>query len=221
MLNKAFLTCVVCVFAGFLPVQAADFGIRAGINYSSVPSSDQFPFFSSGLLDHRLEVSRSSHSGFHFGVFAGFSFANVFIQPELIFEETKQELQLVREDQTIDHRDINRFKPRFSNLKIPVTAGIQLGILRVGAGPYYAYLLDNPRSFVSFFDTDDTLVFHYNESRMGYQVMAGIKIGNISLDYRFEGSISRLGDCFDVNGSPYDFSIRQNQHVISLGIVVF
>ncbi len=221
MHTKAFLACMVCLFVGLLPLQAADFGIRGGLNFASAPSQDEFSLFSAGSSDHRLEIPGSNHTGFHFGVFANFSFANVFVQPEFLFEETGQEMVLVTDDQTMETPELNRFTPRFSNIKIPITAGIQIAFLRVGAGPYYAYMLDNTRGYMDLIDMDDRITFHYNESRMGYQVMAGIRIGNISLDYRFEGSISRLGDGIDVGGVPYDFSVKQRQHVISLGIAVF
>ncbi len=221
MCKKAILTLLLCLAVGYLPLQAVDFGIRGGLNFASVPSPDEFSLLRTELTDHRVEVPASNHTGFHFGVFANFSFANVFLQPEFLFEESGQELLLIREDQSLDFPDINSFTPKFSNIKIPVSAGIQIAFLRIGAGPYYAYMLDNTRGYFNAIELDDGINFHYNDSRMGYQVMAGIRIGNISLDYRLEGSISRLGDGIDIDGTPYDFNFRQRQHVISIGIVVF
>ncbi len=221
MAKKVLLTCLVCFAAAILPLHAVDFGIRGGLNFSSVPSSDEFTLFSNGWTDHMLEVPQSSHTGFHFGVFANFSYASLFVQPEFLFEETGQKLVLISQNNAAGNPEISSFTPKFSNIKIPITAGIEFGFLRIGAGPYYAYMLDNTRGFFDSISLDDGISFNYKDSRMGYQAMAGIRIGNISLDYRLEGSISRLGDGIDIGGAYADFNIRQRQHIISLGIVIF
>ncbi len=222
MLKNTFLTWVLCLCLGFYSTHAADIGIRAGLNFSGVPSAKEYSLLSTPLTDFSLEVPNGNHTGFHFGVFAKLSFANIFIQPEFLFEETRQKILLHEDRHIADLHELQRFKPTFSTLKIPVTAGIKFSFFRLGVGPYYAYLLDNTTGGYSrFFDFDEGITFHYKESRAGYQILAGIKIGNLTLDYRFEGSFSYLGDEVRIGESQYDFSIRPRQHVISLGIVVF
>lgn len=221
MLKKAFLTCMLFTLTGLLSLGAADFGVRGGLNFSTIPSSREYGLSSTTPYAHRLQVTDNHYTGFHFGVFAKFSIGNVFIQPELLFEETGHKMVLITDDYDIEVPDIRSFTPKFSNLKIPLTAGVQIGLLSLGAGPYYAYLLDHTRGFIRIVDLEDGLSLNYNESRMGYQVMAGINIGNISIDYRFEGNFTRLGDGIDIGDDTYDFSIRPRQHVISLGITVF
>lgn len=221
MQKKAILTWLFCICIGFAGTHAVDFGVRAGLNFSNVPSSQEIALGGTTLANHYLEVSERSHTGFHFGVFANLSFANIFIQPEFLFEETGQVMIMITDHIASAERETNRFTPRFSHVKIPVTAGMKFAIFRIGAGPYYSYLLDNTRADLQVTGTGERISFQYKESRMGYQVMAGICVGNISLDYRFEGGFTRLGDGARVGGESYDFRINPRQHIISLGIAVF
>ena len=221
MQKRKFLTWILCLCLGFYSTHAADFGIRAGLNFSGIPSAKEYFLLSTATADYSLEVPNGNYTGFHFGVFTKLSFANVFIQPEFLFEETRQEMLLHNDRHTPDMPEVQSFAPRFSTLKIPVTAGIKLAIFRFGIGPYFAYMLDNTRGYMHLIDYDERITFHYNESRAGYQILAGIKIGNLSLDYRFEGSFSYLGHEVRMGETQYDFSIRPRQHVISLGIVIF
>ena len=52
----------------------------------------------------------------------------------------------------------------------------------------------------------------------GFQAGIGLDISKLSLDARYEGSLSRLGESFSVGGADFPLDARPSQWIISLGI---
>lgn len=206
---------------------AVDFGIRGGLNYSSLPSSKEIALPGQGFVNSSISALDNSYTGFHFGVYTRFRFASVFLQPELLYTETGQRMlfQRINVDNPGPHstHDVltNSFTARFSHLEFPLTAGLKFGALKVGAGPVFSLLLDNTRANLDFDETLDTVRFHYNESTIGYQLMAGFQMGTISLDFMYRGNLSGFGDSVQIGGESFDFHTKPHQYIISLGIKIF
>ena len=51
----------------------------------------------------------------------------------------------------------------------------------------------------------------------GFQAGLGVDVSKFSLDVRYEGSLSKLGESFSVGGNDFALDARPTQWIISLG----
>lgn len=207
--TSLFITLFLLLFVS-ISASGTGIGIRGGMNFSSLPKTSQL-----NIDGATVETLSDSYTGFHFGLVGHLSILNFFIQPELLYVQTGQEM-LISMDNSIDSEF---FTNKYSHLSIPVLAGTSIGPLRLGAGPVMSFLLDSKQGFSNLMGED--LDFQNNNVTVGFQAMAGIKIGNLMFDLKYEGNLSRLGDGVNVAGTPWDFDTRPRQFIISLGILVF
>ncbi len=191
----------------------AGFGIRGGLNFSSVSSAKEITL--SGDYDGSITALKDSYTGFHFGVVGYFSLLNVFIQPELLYSQTGQEMLI---QGTHGSNEDEYFTNKFSHISIPVVAGPTFGPLRFGLGPVFSILLDSKQGYSAHMG--DALDFDYNRTTLGYQAMLGLKVKNIMLDFKYEGSLSRLSDGVSIGGNSFDFDTRPRQFIFSVGILL-
>lgn len=192
-------------------VYGSGFGIRAGLNFSSIPSKTEIIFPDEGGI---IEALPDSYTGFHFGVFSHFSLLGIFIQPELLYTRTGQEMLAKDANESGDIY----FTNTFNHLSLPVIGGIQFGPLRAGLGPIASLLLSDSQGFSEY--KESVLDFDYNRVSIGYQAMVGIKLSNLMLDFKYEGSLSRFGDGINIGETPLAFDTRPRQFIISLGIML-
>ncbi len=187
------------------------YGIRAGLNFSSIPSRTEIILPGDEGI---IEALPDSYTGFHIGVFGHFSLLGIFIQPELLYTRTGQEM--LAKDAT-ELGDVY-FTNTFSHLSLPVIGGIKLGPLRAGLGPIASVLLNKSQGYSEY--KESVLDFDYNRVSIGYQAMVGIKLKNLLLDFKYEGSLSRFGDGVSIGETPLAFDTRPRQFIISLGIML-
>ncbi len=191
---------------------ASGYGVRAGLNFS---------YFSAHEIetsDKVIEYLSDAYTGFHLGGIVYLSILNMFIQPELLYSQTGKEIAIrsLSGDAAVYHSPV-LFTNRFHNISVPVLAGLKFGPLRVGIGPVANFILNSSISRDSLIDDVD---FNYNTSSFGYQAMAGIKLGSLMLDLKYEGSLSRFGEGINISGQQFDFKTKQRQFIISLGILL-
>lgn len=194
-------------------VQASGYGIRAGLNFS---------FFSSNEIQsdgRMIEVLSDTYTGFHIGGIGYISLFNVFIQPELLYIQTGQEISVM----SLNHEDMPVlgssvfFTNRFHNISIPVGVGVEFGSFRVGVGPVATFLLSSSSADDELLDGVD---FSYDTASLGYQALAGIKLGSLILDLKYQGDFSKFGDGVSFSGQQFDFETSKRQFIISLGILL-
>jgi hypothetical protein len=106
-------------------------------------------------------------------------------------------------------------KVNFSRIDIPLLVGVKLGPARINAGPVGSYVIKETTD-LSAIEPDFTLFT--KSMTWGFQAGIGIDVSKISLDARYEGSLSKLGESFNVGGSEFALDARPSQWVISLGI---
>ncbi len=186
------------------------FGIKGGLNFSSVSSAKEITL--SGDYDGSISALKDSYTGFHIGVVGYFSIFNVFIQPELLYTQTGQEMSISR-IQNGNEKDF--FTNKFSHISMPVVAGLGFGPLRFGLGPVFSILLDSTQSL----DVDD-LAFDYNRATVGYQALLGLEFRNILLDFKYEGNLSKLSDGASIGDASFDFDTKPRQFILSVGILL-
>ncbi len=215
MIVAAFLT--ICLAVPFERAQAVDFGLHGGLIFSSISSDDSYDFHVADGEDVNFRIHDDNYTGYHFGAFAEVSLLSFFLQPGLSYTKTGQEMTL-RYDSEAGVTRSQDFTAAYSHLKVPLLAGTQFTIARIGVGPVFSVLLD--QTDVDFEAFEDSSLDFSNAS-VGYQLMAGLKYARFTLDYRFEGSFTSLGDNITLGDQSFDFDTRPTQHYISLGILLF
>ncbi len=211
-----YISLLACLLLSAKNLEAIDIGISGGLNFSSVPSQDDFIFNFDDDRDAMLSVLDESKAGFHIGIFAEVSLLGFFLQPGISYSETGQTMSLSYDD---EHNipQIDEFTTNYSHIKIPLVAGMQFAALRAGLGPVFSFLIDEREDILKHIDTS----LEYNSASVAYQLMVGLKISRLSIDYRFEGNLSRLGDSINIGNKDFDFDTKPRQHIITLGIVLF
>ncbi len=182
-------------------------GLRGGMNFTSVPSLKQF-----NLNGFELEALPDSYTGFHFGFVGHFSLNGIFLQPELLYVESGQEMVL-NTDNLETQQDY--FTHRFSHLALPLVGGFRFGPIRVGLGPVLSVLLDAPR-----YGGIQQMELHYQDLMLGYHLLAGLKVGNILLDFKYQGSLTRFGDHIRLGDREIEFDTRPSQYIFSVGLLI-
>jgi hypothetical protein len=191
-----------------LQAQFLKFGICGGLSSSTVKFNDVTNVVS-GSQQYTI-VAGNAMVGFHFGLFGRIKIANLFVQPELLFTSSGGEVKL----QQANKPDVIK-NQTFNKIDIPVLAGLKFGPARIEAGPVASFLLSKKSTL---FDTgpytDD-----FKKATIGYQAGVGLDIlKTVTVDLKYEGSLSKLGNGITVGGTSYPFNSRNSQLILSLGL---
>lgn len=214
MKKIAFLFIAGIFSLGITSAQSVSFGIKGGLNFSTL-NFDEVTNIISNASNYDLE-SDEAFTGYHFGAFARVKVFSLYIQPELYFttsggkilvEETPEAGEVVRSVKQIQYNKID----------LPVLVGVKIGPVRANAGPVATVLLSEDNGIEDIIPEMESLS---KSATVGLQAGVGFDLFKfLTIDYRFEGSLSKYGDKFTVGGSDYPFDARANIHLISLGIM--
>lgn len=187
------------VFAGVsLSAQNASFGIKGGLNYGATGDYESAQEGAQDLQSSFGDGERKT--GFHAGLFAQFEVVGIFLQPELVYTELNTEY--------------SDFDYKLTKIDAPVLLGLNvLGPLNIKAGPSFQYILKNELEN-SAFSIEDV----ENELSVGYQLGAGLDLGRLGFDVRYEGAFSE-NTAFGINEmAEENFSVdsRPSQWIVSL-----
>ncbi len=199
-----FIFCMLSLNAQF------SFGIRGGINSSNIKLND----FDGGI--YQLDYARGA-LGFHIGAMAQIKLMSVFIQPELLFTRTKNDVSI----KTFNSIDFEWGEPvfgeqRFNKIDIPVIAGVKLGPLKLQAGPVATMMLS---SKLLDLPDDYNIGPEYSAVTLGYQAGVGLELANLLVDVKYEGNLSKLGNGVTIAGDSFNFDQRMSQWILSVGFL--
>jgi len=196
------LALIVLVTLSSLSVYAQKngFGIKGGL------SSTQVNFEGEQL------VPSDAQMGYHLGVFARFGGVGFFVQPEVLFTQTSGKFKL--ELPPVSSISPTKYEAKFNRLDVPVMAGFRmLKIIRVMAGPIASFNIDS-----SLKEAGTTVKnIDFKNATFGYQTGVGVDLGNLSIEGKYEGGLSR----FTENVGSYTADNRLNQWVLSVGFKLF
>ena len=185
------------------------FGVKGGVNSSTIKMDDIITI-TQGVEEYSLEGIKSGTVGFHAGLMTRVTFFGVFIQPELYFSSTGGEVEVT----DLITQDVSIKKMEFKKLDIPVLVGFKFGPARINAGPVASIIIDSKADLIETAGYEEKL----KGASFGYQAGVGIDILSISLDVRYEGNLSKLGEGVNIGGNDYEFDSRNPQFIFSLGI---
>lgn len=184
--------------SGFYGVAQSDsgFGIKGGLNYNA--NGDYFESVGDAAKNPDRNV------GYHVGIFGKFGASKVYVRPELVYTKTKSDY---------DGADFD-----MSKLDVPVLLGINLiGPLHVFAGPSFQYILDTEFDGVTIDDVE-------NDFSVGMNIGAGVNLGKLGIDLRYERGFSDNEATFvntnNTNLGASRIDTRPDQLILSLSLAL-
>lgn len=199
------LSFILLFAAGQINARNPSLGLRAGLNFSSLPNT-----LTGATPEYIVSAFSDSYTGFHLGLFGEFIFGGGFFQPELLYTQNGRDMRVAFPETT---QDDQYFVEKFSHLVLPLHLGIKLGPIKLSGAPVFSMLIN------SWNDLDLGTTFESNLSKVtiGYQLGAGLQLGSLSLDFRYEGNLTKLGDGVTIADTTIPFDTRPIQYILSLG----
>jgi len=160
-MRRTLLTCLLALCSlAAFSQNDSGFGIKAGLNFNS---NGDYKF------DAAPDLSSDTKMGYHIGAFGQWG-SHFFLRPELMYTKTKS---------SYDGADFD-----MSKLDLPVLVGIRfLGIAKAFIGPDFQYILNTDFEDISLGDVE-------NNFTVGLHIGAGVDLGNIGIDLRYERGLS-------------------------------
>jgi hypothetical protein len=189
--------------------QMFQWGIKAGLGLNSLKIAD-LTGIEDGSDVYDL-VTGKSVMGYHIGVQTRINIAMIFVQPELYFNDGGGTLERVVNGGVDELYNVN-----FQRIDLPLLAGVKLGPARINLGPVGSYVVkESITGDVQNLDPEYSIFT--KSMTWGFQAGLGVDLGKISVDARYEGSLSKLGDAVTLGGQDFQLDARPNQWVFSLG----
>jgi hypothetical protein len=206
---------IVLVFSvAFLFVQVSraelfQFGIKAGIGYSRLKIEDLNIHSGSDAWDL---ATGDGVVAYHVGVTTRIKIAMLYIQPELYFNDGGGSLTAIQTGGIEKVLNID-----LKSLDLPIMLGAKFGPLRINVGPVGSYVFNDGSISLEMDGIEQDYTVFTNSMTWGFQAGLGVDLSKISLDTRYEGSLSKLGDSFTVGSTNFNLDARPSQWVFSLG----
>jgi len=196
------LSCELCNAQEVPPMQ---FGIKGGLNLSSLYESDAS---SSDML-----------VGFNLGIFNKIPLTSVFaIQPEVYVTTKGASI-------TYDNLFVNgTAKFNLTYVEVPLLCVVNVTkLLNIQFGPYVAYLVDGKVknvANVNLFNFEDNInVNDYNRIDAGVLLGAGLEVGAITMGARYNLGMTKVGKTKTFLGTEYTVP-NANNAVINFNLAV-
>lgn len=174
--------------------QSSTFGIKGGINFSKINSEN---------------LDESTVTGYQAGLFARFG-SSFYVQPEVYVASSGGKVN-GNVGTAAYNGDI-----KFTTLNVPLLLGKSFGDenlnFRLMVGPVYSYIMNQDKNFSANFSGAYADFGNYNNSTLGYQAGAGVDIGPITADVRYEGGLTEINK---------NYGQKQNLWAVSIGFKFF
>lgn len=199
---------------GMASAQFISFGIKGGLNYSNL-RFDDVRNITVNSSEYNLQDDES-FQGFHLGVMSRIKVLAAYIQPELYFNTAGGKV-LIEEVQSGGATVEYARQIKYSKVDLPVLLGFKLGPVRINGGPVASVILSEDNTAQDIIPDLETMS---KTATIGFQIGAGVDLLKfLTLDYRFEGGLSKYGDGIEVGDNTYPFDSRANIHLVSLGVM--
>ena len=201
-MKKIIFTCLLLILVTKNSQAQLQFGLKGGVNYNS----DSFEGVSNDVLN-----GAKTKTGIHTGLWlrAKLPVIGLYIRPELVYTELNNS---VNYESPFAAPKTTDFK--FRKIDVPVLIGKKfLGIGNVFAGPSFQYILS------SDFELNDLREVSTESFSLAIQLGAGIELGRLGIDLRWERGLSKTETVFVDNtifDSNFNFDKRVSQIIFGV-----
>ncbi|MCB2196025.1 MAG: PorT family protein [Bacteroidetes bacterium] len=194
------------------------FGIKAGITSTSIKADDVINVANdpNATTYNELKVKgQNAKVGFQGGLMARITIVKLYVQPELLFTSTSGEVEVSElYNGTVVDGTQKIKEQKFNQIDIPIMVGYKIGPARIQGGPIATIVLNSTSALKDYNNYEE----EFNGATWGYQVGLGLDLGKkITIDAKYEGNLSKLGDGIKVAGETRNFDSRNSQFVVTLG----
>jgi len=204
-MKKILFTCFLILLPFHLFSQLR-VGLKGGVNLSWFRAKEIL------TDEYQLNISGASKTGYHIGLFTRVSFLGLFVQPELLYTALRCETKVY---DLVNQHDLEPAQQQVGRIDIPAIVGGKIGPVRLGLGPVASVIVLNRTEL-------EDIIPGYKEklkaATFGFQTGVGFDVSNFSIDIRYEGNISKLGDSVDLGTQKVNFDKRARQLIFSLGL---
>jgi len=187
--------------------QLFNYGIKAGIGFSSLKIED-ITGIDDGFDVYDL-ITGDGVMGYHVGLQTSINLAILTIQPELYFNAGGGTVEQVVDGGATEILDV-----KFNRIDIPILLGVKLGPARINVGPVGSFVISETTDLT---EIEPDFELFTSAMTWGFQAGLGLNISKLSIDARYEGSLSALGETLSVGGADFALDARPSQWIISLG----
>lgn len=198
---KKIIFSIVFLTLGWATSQAQTFnlGVKAGVNLAKINADF---------------ASEENRLGYQIGAWARIGGASFYVQPEAYIGSKGNKFISIQQNN--GNEVAAEGKVKFTTLDVPVLLGTKFGAknlnFRVMAGPVISFILDENSSFSSAYQ-QATDFDNYKNQALGLQAGAGVDVGNISVDLRYEAGLSNIS-------RSEKYSQKPNLFQLSLGFKI-
>ena len=213
MKGKYIIACFMFLFllgSGHIAQGQIQFGIKAGLNTVDIDKETLTLRGSNGIDSLALGIKDAQY-GINVGIFLMIKTKNFYVMPELIYNSNAVDYTL---KELGDGRIKEVFQEKYQNLDIPITMGLRLNWLRLGAGPVAHVHLKSTNGLLDFKGYKQD----FAQATLGWQAGLGIDFWSINIDLRYEGNFTNFGDHFNFFGDQYEFSNSPTRLIGTIGI---
>ncbi len=174
-------------------------GVKGGANYSKLKTKNDL-------------TDENSILGYQVGVFTRVGGLGMYLQPELYLGSKGNEFVSIEDANGNEVQA--KGKVKFTTLDLPILLGTKIGPsklnIRFMAGPVISFIVDENTTFDSAYQNVSDFG-NYKKQTLGLQSGAGVDLGNLSVDLRYEAGLSNISESEKYNQ-------KQNLFHLSLGI---
>lgn len=201
-----FLLFVLAFAKGNASLAQFTIGIKGGVNVSQLKTD-----FKSQSFGDNLQQSLDTKTGYVGGVYVRIG-SKFFVQPEFIFSAKGGSVNILKGGTTSTSQTV---AIEYTNFDIPVMIGFKVGPLRLNAGPMASFKISDKGLDEALKAYSSNVEESFKNASYGYQAGGGVDIGALSLDVRYEGSLS------EVTGNKFNninFTQKGNLWQLTLGL---
>lgn len=196
-MNKRILVLSIALLSTVFYMNAqSGFGIKGGLSYNTNGSLKND-------VNTVIDNEGKGKSGYNVGIYGKIGLGPIYLKPELVYTKTTSEYILNSE--AVDYK--------IARLDMPVLVGLKLiGPLSVFAGPAFQYTLENDFNDIQYDRID-------NDFTVGFNFGAGLDLGRLGLDVRYERGFNENEATFidnNTGSTTYRLDSRPEQIIFSL-----
>ncbi len=181
-------------------------GIKGGVNLSQLKTD-----FKTQSFGDNLQQSLDTKTGYVGGVYVRIG-NKFFIQPEFIFSAKGGSVNILKGGTTSTSQTV---AIEYTNFDIPLMIGFKVGPLRLNAGPMASFKVSDKGLDEALKAYSTNVSESFKNASYGYQAGGGLDLGALSLDLRYEGSLSEVtGNTFN----NINFTQKGNLWQLTLGL---
>ncbi len=196
-MKKVILIVLLFIGGTQLSQSQIQFGIKGGVNYNSKSITN---------VSNDILSGAKSKTGFHAGIWlrGKIPVIGLFIQPELVYTQLSNDVVYLPKS-----ANPTATTYEFRKIDIPVLLGKKVfSVGRIFAGPTFQYVINGD------FGLSDIKNVKADGFSMGMQLGAGVDLGKLGLDIRWERAFSDTESSLINTANTFD--TRVNQIIVGL-----